>query len=286
MALGLLAGCGAETPSSPTTSVTSTTSSASAGELVARAEVLSKDGGPPVLCLGGSTASLPPSCTGPPVVGWDWEAAPPSQEQAGIRWGDYAVVGRWDGTAFTLTRKPTTTEAFDGKVPPRDPNADLGTPCAPPPGGFVVVDAAKATSAALDATGEAAKSLPGYGGLWVDEPAIPLDASPYPDVNKLLVLNVKVTQDPAGAEAAIRRTWGGRLCVSGAKRTEAELTAILDRIVAAKPAGLLSWGVDPLTEHVNIDVIHDDGSLQGSLDAKYGAGLVRVGSELFPYAKR
>jgi hypothetical protein len=38
-----------------------------------------------------------------------------------------------------------------------------------------------------------------------------------------LILNVRVTEDLAGAEAKLRETWGGMLCVSKAEHTESEL---------------------------------------------------------------
>jgi hypothetical protein len=35
-------------------------------------------------------------------------------------------------------------------------------------------------------------------------------------------------------------------------------------------------------DHVDVEVVHDDGSLQAWADATYGAGLVRISSALVP----
>jgi len=72
------------------------------------------DGTRPEVCLGVVAESFPPQCGGPPLVGWDWReqrlvlgqpgGGGTGYEQAGaVRWGQYALVGRWNGESFTLT---------------------------------------------------------------------------------------------------------------------------------------------------------------------------------------
>lgn len=285
-----LAGCGGQAspgtggttgPASTSTS-TSTSKVGGSTELTGIGTVLQTPRGQPMLCLGGVADSLPPQCSGPPVVGWDWAKAPASQSAIGVRWGSYAVVGRWDGTRFTLTRPATTPEAFDGLVhkTPRPP--DLTTPCPTPVGGWRVVDPAKATDSAFASTADNAPRLPGYAGLWIDQPL----PTSEPAVNDptTFILNVKVTGDPSEAEDALRRTWGGKLCVSRARHTEAELLRI-QNAVAGLP-GLLSSGPDLIAERVDLVVLFDDGTLQRTLDARYPGGLVTVSSALYPYEKR
>jgi hypothetical protein len=290
-----LAACGTQrTPTgsttSPTTGSTTTAPTSTAPtttgpvELVGIGTVLSVKDGPAMLCLDGVQSSMPPTCSGPPIVGWDWAKAPGSEEQIGIRWGEYAVVGHWDGTRFTLTRPATTEDDFAGKVPPRPPSAtDLTTPCPAPEGGWRVVDASKATDDAFEQTATAAEKLPGFGGLWIDQPAPSGDATSSNDP-AVLILNVKVTGDPSAAEAALRRTWGGKLCVSEAKRTETELRRIMDEVMSSP--GILHAGPEIIREDVEVHVLHDDGTLQKAMDTKYGAGVVRVTSALFPYEAR
>ena len=40
----------------------------------------------------------------PKIHGWDWEDHNGVFDQQGkVRWGQFAVTGRWDGTTFTVT---------------------------------------------------------------------------------------------------------------------------------------------------------------------------------------
>ena len=61
------------------------------------------DGSGPQLCLGGVAESLPPQCGGIPLVGWDWGAVEGEESAAGTTWGDFQVVGTYDGEVFTVT---------------------------------------------------------------------------------------------------------------------------------------------------------------------------------------
>ena len=56
------------------------------------------------LCLGAIAESYPPQCGGPRITNWDWAAQDGVFDQQGqVRWGTFAVTGRWDGSAFTVT---------------------------------------------------------------------------------------------------------------------------------------------------------------------------------------
>lgn len=128
----LLAGCGggtvdtaddpADDPADPARGgAMPTRVPAAPGEVRTRGIVtVLDDGDRPELCLGAVAESWPPQCGGPPLVGWDWRrqvevpgqpgggaggaGEPRSFERAGgVRWGQYALTGRWDGTALTLT---------------------------------------------------------------------------------------------------------------------------------------------------------------------------------------
>ncbi|MCJ1711930.1 hypothetical protein MT344_12170 [Clavibacter michiganensis subsp. phaseoli] len=109
-AVAVLSGCAA---GAADTAPVPTAPERPADELTARAFVL--DGGDGAeLCLGGVGESLPPVCGGPPIVGWDWADVEDEESQSGSTWGDYEVVGTWDGTSFTLTRAP---ESYDPRAP-------------------------------------------------------------------------------------------------------------------------------------------------------------------------
>ena len=89
----------------------------------------------PQLCLGLVATSLPPQCGGPAIVNWDWEEAPSKESANGVTWGDYLLVGTYDGERFTLTRPPappSTAAAMSSLA--------FRSPCPKPEGGWRVVD--------------------------------------------------------------------------------------------------------------------------------------------------
>jgi len=256
------------------------------GEFIAAATVLEKKGEGPQLCLGGVAGSLPPQCGGPVIDNWDWATAPKSETAAGVRWGEYLVVGTYDAAAstFHLTKPATTREEYDGPLPTAPPDAMFTTPCPVPEGGWRVVDPAKATRAAQDAALEAAAKLPTYAAAWLDQSINPADPEKQPEAMNdpvKLILNVKVTTDAAGAEKQLREIWGGMLCVSEGGHPEAELRKIQEELSGKH--GMLFSAVDGQTSTVEFGVIWDDGSLQKAMDAAYGLGVVHVTSALQPY---
>ncbi|WP_209559460.1 hypothetical protein [Frigoribacterium sp. PvP032] len=104
------------------------TAATAADELTATSTVLDRgDEDGPMLCLGLVGESYPPTCSGPQVVGWDWATVDGERAVSGVTWGDFDVVGTWDGRALTLTRPPTlavdSAEAVDPvpPLPPADP---------------------------------------------------------------------------------------------------------------------------------------------------------------------
>jgi hypothetical protein len=228
------------------------------------------DGDGPELCHM-VAQSLPPQCEGVPMADWSWEAHPEHEERSGVRWGSYALTGTFDGTTFAVTGA-VPAALYDAAAD--EPEPLPGTPCEAPAGGWGVVDAAKATAVAMEATFTEATRLPGFAGAWMDQS---LDPSPTNDPTKVIV-NVAVTRDVEGAEATLRETWGGALCVSPARYTEAELNEIsleLQRL----PGVLTTSAADDV---VRAEVVHDDGSLQAWADEEYGEGRVRVTSALQP----
>src|SRR5690348_10075069 len=118
---GVLAGCGNEgstpseapkaagsAPSSPVATPTSLpTAVPSASGLVttvAPVTVLALPGKSAEACVGGVRTSLPPQCGGPVLRGFDWaDHAGDFEESGGIRWGEFVVTGRFDGTAIDVT---------------------------------------------------------------------------------------------------------------------------------------------------------------------------------------
>lgn len=256
-----------------------------AAELVGFGTVLESPTHGPELCLNGLMLSLPPQGGGPAVVNWDWSAVDGYESLNGTTWGDYTVVGTYDGSTFTMTRPPRPGQQADGDLSTDEEPDPFGTPCPEPSGGWRVLDPFRTTDESMERVFEEAQSLEGYAGSWVDQSINPADGSGDEDSDLLmndptrLIVNVAVTGDTASAEARLREFWGGALCVSRARHTKAELTVVLEELI--RTPGLLGAGTG--RDRVELEVIHDDGSLQRELDGRYGAGVVAVTSALRPY---
>ncbi|WP_107764720.1 hypothetical protein [Nocardioides terrigena] len=228
------------------------------------------DGEGPELCHA-VAESFPPQCSGVPMAGWTWADHPEHEDESGVKWGDFALTGTFDGTTFTVT-DAIPAALYDALN--EEPEPLPGTPCEPPAGGWAVVDAAKATPEAMDATFTEAARLPGFAGTWMDQSQ---DPSATNDPTKVII-NVAVTEDVEGAEATLRDTWGGALCVSPARYTEAELNEISMELQSL-PGVLTTSGA---ADVVQAEVLHDDGSLQAWADEEYGEGRVEITSALQP----
>ncbi len=57
----------------------------------------------PQFCLGPVAASYPPQCTGPELVGWNWDDVDGDETAADTTWGTYALTGTWDGERLTVS---------------------------------------------------------------------------------------------------------------------------------------------------------------------------------------
>lgn len=192
----------------------------------------------------------------------------------GTTWGGYLITGTFDGRTVKLTEP---AKVNDGSLSPRPREHDVTSPCPVPAGGWRPVDPANTTGNALQSIKVVVSADPDFAGLWLDRPNDP--GSTDNDPVKLL-LNVRFTKDLARHEAAIRRVWGGALCLSEATHTLAELTQIRQER-AAEP-GSIGASIDEVTGTVEITVYVATQTRQRELDAKYGRGLVNLVGALEP----
>ncbi|QSB14863.1 hypothetical protein JQS43_00225 [Natronosporangium hydrolyticum] len=227
--------------------------------------------------------SLPPQCSGPDVVGWDWDAVT-SESAEGVTWGDYYLVGSWDGESFHLAesaRAPEPEELaqfFDTDEPRFD------TPCEEPAGGWEPDDPETTTDETLNEALELARNDPEYAGSWVDQ-SVADDA----DTDELglgndpteLVLNVQFTEDLPEKEQELRTVWGGALCVTGAAHTEQELLSVQEQLHEDLPE-INSSRVDTMTNALIAEVFVVTPELQAELDEQYGPGTVVLEGLLQP----
>jgi hypothetical protein len=288
VAVGLMgAGCGDQTsPVDPGVAAEPplTEPAASDGEVTTRYPVMVLDDGDGAeLCLGGVGESLPPQCSGPELIGWDWADHDGYYEDTGgVRWGEFAVTGTFDGTDVTVT-DAVPAIVWTGPGPATD--VDFSSPCPEPPGGW---PSEPMRMFSHDTVFEAAQRLPEYAGGWVTQrdPRDPeeLDQTLADDPEaKILppIVNIKVTGDTAAAEAELREVWDGPLCVITAERTEKQLRTIQDEVTTSA-GGTLFASVDVMTGTVQVGVTYDDGTLQAELNERYGEGVVKVDSALIP----
>ncbi|MBN6051089.1 hypothetical protein JYK22_04000, partial [Nonomuraea sp. RK-328] len=238
----------------------------------------------PQLCAAMAT-SLPPQCDGPDIVGWDWSKVQ-HENVRGTKWGQYRVVGTWDGSRLTLTEPPGA--AVQGTLEKHS----FDSPCPVPEDGWRPVDPAKSTQEALEATERRLESEAAVGGVWLDQSyvnSIPgYDGSKrewsekYANDPAKLVLNVKFTGDLTGREAWIRESWGGALCVSQARRSLEALRQIQKAIGDDLGQPFTSTSVDIMKEQVVVGVWVASEKLQQRLDDKYGEGVVLLQGALTP----
>jgi hypothetical protein len=235
--------------------------------------VLEAPGAGPQLCLGGALESYPPRCSGPVVVGWSWEEVPEgSYESASdVRWGSYAVIGRYDGQQLSMTEPAAVPGPHDlpGWTEP-----DFASPCPTPQDGWVPPDPDRATDKAFQQALALAEAADGYGGAWIDQ-----QGSASNDPTRF-VLNVTTTGDVSVLEDRLREVWGGSLCVSAAPRTTAQLDRIQAEVSSAE--GFLGSGRDDVRGVVHLDVLLATRAQQAELDQSYGAGAVVLRGALEP----
>ena len=225
----------------------------------------------PQLCSVVAT-SYPPQCGGPDVVGWSWDGLD-AASSGGTTWGNYVVVGTWDGRRLHLTEPARVDDGGSGRpAPARKP--DFSTPCAPPEGGWRPVDLDRTTTEAFERVAALAAESPELAGLWIDQPP---DGDNDPTG---MVVNARFTDRLAANERELREVWGGALCVSAASRTQAELESV-QRTLADLP-GFVGSGPDVIAGVVDAQVYVATERAQRELDERFGPGVVRLAGVLQP----
>jgi hypothetical protein len=276
----LLAGCGAGErggggAATPPTS-TAPTSMPSPQLYEASVTVLDDGEQGPMLCLGAILESLPPQCGDVPIANWDWDAVEDEHSQGGTTWGDYHVVGTYDGQTFTVTEVGPYEDAG-----PTDETKDFPVPCPEPEGGWVVPDPDHNTQEQTSRAEAHARAQPDYVTSWVHH--LHEELQEFGPV----VLVVVFTGDAERHEAEIRRVWSGPLCVVERDVPTARELARIRKEVEAGLAGMglqMLWSEGPGFEPtVKIGVVADaDGAAQKALDERYGPGTVRLVAALRP----
>ena len=228
--------------------------------------------------------SYPPQCGGGlDLAGWEWPDADTYEAASGTRWGDFAVVGRWDGHTLTVVDIGPPTED-KGSWPDDDPDR-FKAPCPEPAGGWVVpADAPKLGLKDHEAMSSYISAQPEYSASWADtstDPKFdPERLGEYVHDFAAVVTVARFSADAERHEAALRELWGGPLCVIEGGVPQTELQRIMDEVSASIDT---TWGnLDLVGGRVELGVNVLDPGVQEALDDRYGKGVV----VLYPHLER
>lgn len=238
----------------------------------------------PELCPGLILQSLPPICSGPIVVGWDWTKVNGARAVGDVRWGQFHLVGMWDGSRFTPTEPPGPSLPLGSPGgQQRIPMPNFKTQCAPPPGGWAITNPTRLANADSQAMSAAAHRAPDFAGMWVDETS----AAPGTRTSATeQVFNIAFTGDVDRHRAELQTLWGGPICVLQRPHTDADLRRIAEALDRGVDRGEDLWVVSawPLDVEsiVWATVMVADPLAQSTVDRRFGSGVVSLTGALQP----
>jgi hypothetical protein len=230
-------------------------------------------GGGPRFCMSWEE-SLPPQCGGIPLANFAWAKVEGEETSNGVTFGDYHVVGDFDGKALALAQPPGARQ----RPAPRARR----TPCEQPAGGWERPNRELMGLDQVYVLAEAARALPGFAGLWMND--LEPQTGEVQDMRKVIV-NVAFSGDAASHTAELRKHWGGALCVVQRTRTNDALERIKSEAMEfASGLGLetSSSDHDETAGLVRVEVVYADETHQAKMDEEYGAGVVVLESRLRP----
>lgn len=235
-------------------------------EVSGDAMILSRDGEPPVLCIGPMHDIYPPDCTGPALLGeFSWEEIS-FEEEGEVRWSSQAhhVQGRFEPSdgerGSLLVTEPVTPVPQDGGE-----ELDFPQICGDPLRG------ADPELTGDDAQADLEAALEGLDvvDVWVSGG---VDA-----------YNIVVTGDAEEVHAALREVWGGELCVESAPDalTTEERMEVAERVAGAIPEGVgQGWDPSGPDGSINVYVLYLDAPTAAEIREAAGAVVVNVHTEL------
>lgn len=243
------------------------------------------DGSAPATGRSSADKPTPPCQDAVATRGLDIRRTQPVGANRDHTWGTVKVVGSWDGRVLTVTDQQPIERVPDW---PPDNRLPERVPCEPPAIGWNPgpvqndldgVDVERAVGADF---GQSAIGYPEGAG----------EVGPDGDLSHVVqVLVVGTTGDVPKARSAIRRVFGGNLCVVHATHSAAEIRAQTSRLGAAVGGGarmaelhIISYGgrvVQLGDETLKVDVSYESEALRTAL-ATVGGPAVTVNSWLQP----
>jgi hypothetical protein len=225
------------------------------------------------LCFGAND-SYPPQCSGIPISNWDWGIVDGEESASGTTWGQFHVVGRYDGTEFMVT------DAGPYRQPPPDDGDPFAAPCPEPEGGWIATDPSRATEEHLQIVTRRAEREGDSAGIWVDYLVPPEMVDEGTVAPNDVILVAAFTGDLVRHEAELREIWGGPLCVTHHDRTLKELERIQTEIASEVGDQLgieKTWSsIDVMANEVELGVVVADEGVRQALEERYGPGAVEL----------
>jgi hypothetical protein len=269
----------------------STTPQAAPTEYEVDATVLQRKPAPPELCIGIVadvalrllTGPEIPDCSGPPINGWDWTGLAGATTNGDTSWGTFHVVGTFDGTTFTLTRRPTFSASIS--TSPLPDSGPFTTPCATPPGGWKIRDTSRFTLDDWKALDALARGQADFAGEWTDG-STSVDGVLHLAPEQ--VITFAFTGDVAAHQASLEAVWGGPICVVQRPHSRAALNEVASALQGSfgKQIGLdvIGVGQDDVRDQVFATVVVATPAMQDAVARRFGADVVRLEPLLLPVA--
>ncbi len=228
----------------------------------------------PHLCVYGVMESFPPQCDGLPLMNWDWSLVEGEEAAQGARWGQFHVVGSYDGDRFAVVRATEYQPWAAG------PSAEFSVPCPEPTGGWIAHEPALATEEGRLAATRYANDQAEHSGTWVQT----VDGEPAAVINEDTILTVTFTGDLERHEQRLSELWGGPLCLARHALSLRQLSTIQRELADEQPFGLqMTWSsLDVWRNRVELGVIVTDEKAEQRLAERYGEGVVKLYPVLRP----
>lgn len=217
-----------------------------------------------------------------PLATWDWDVVEGEESVDGVIWGMYRVLGTYDGETFSIE----SAEPADGAPDPfaeiyAESDAIVAAECPEPPGGWTASEPARTSVGDQEAADRYARGQPEAAGSWMVR-----DTGTEAELSgDEIVVAWAFTGNLEAHEAELRVRWGGPMCVVAREQTERELRGVQRDLEKNGREIGLDWdqvGASEIDGRVHVHAFIAPPDVVASLDARYGAGLVRVTADLKP----
>jgi hypothetical protein len=281
---------GATTAAPTTTGPAATPTNSADQRYQVDATVLANAGHGPQACQS-VLDSLPPQCGGLPLHGFAWSQLPPTAvHRAGpVTWaGGVHLVGTFDGTTLSLTRPASLAPAHEVGSGERGAASSFETPCAPPAGGWRIVDPTKVGLDDWNALDAYVTGQPDYSTSWIDASSHVQGATGQPAGN---VFTAAFTGDAATHHRAMAAMWGGAVCVVTRPHSQADLVRVQAQIfsAAARRAGVKALSGGTTVSHgravLTVTVLVATPQVEAWIRRRAGTVPVHIDGWLAPVAR-